>query len=127
MHIESFILSEPHLSLIEPLYLSIRQAILSTSVSKLECIFNEITNEESVEITLESEPLTLTAVDSLLLVGCFEGKHILDLTPLEFESVDSVFLLTVRGEKVQSIESLKGSIATENMHRVCKFALNNCK
>lgn len=44
MHIESFILSEPHLSLLEPLYISIRQALLSTSIPKLECIFNEITN-----------------------------------------------------------------------------------
>lgn len=62
-----------------------------------------------------------------MLVGCFEGKHILDLTPLEFEAVETVFLLTVGGEKVQSIESLKGSLGTENVHRVSKFALHNSK
>ena len=30
MHIESFLLSEPHLSLLEPIYLSVRKALEST-------------------------------------------------------------------------------------------------
>lgn len=38
-----------------------------------------------------------------MLVGRYQGKLILDLSALEFESVDSVFLLTVKGEKVQSV------------------------
>ena len=48
LHIETFILAEPHLSLVEPLYSAIRKALANTSVPKLDCFYNEITNEETV-------------------------------------------------------------------------------
>lgn len=35
MHIQSFIVSEPHLSLLEALFFSIKNALLSTSIPKL--------------------------------------------------------------------------------------------
>lgn len=84
MHIQSFIVSEPHLSLLEALFFSIKNALLSTSIPKLECFLNEVTNEESVELGSEVEMLRLNAVDSLTVIGCLEGRYILDLTPLEF-------------------------------------------
>lgn len=70
MHIQSFILSEPHLSLIEPLFYSLRSALASTSIPKLECYFNEVTNEESVELTNETQGLALNAVSGVVVVGC---------------------------------------------------------
>ena len=69
MHIECFLLTEPHLSLLEPLFVSVKKALLSVSVPKLECIFNEVTNEESIELTNESWPLTLGGIDSIVLIG----------------------------------------------------------
>ena len=44
LHIECFLLTEPHLSLVEHLFISVKKALLSVSVPKLECIFNEVTN-----------------------------------------------------------------------------------
>jgi hypothetical protein len=45
MHIEIFILSEPHLSILIPIFISVQKALLSTGVPKIECFFNEVTNE----------------------------------------------------------------------------------
>ena len=39
----------------------------------------------------------------MLLVGCLEGKYLLELTPLEYESVDAVYLVVVGGGKVVSV------------------------
>jgi hypothetical protein len=62
-----------------------------------------VTNEETVELTEGGESVVLTGVDALLLVGCYGGKYMVDLTPLEFEAVEAVFLAVVKGEKVRSL------------------------
>lgn len=70
MHIQSFLLSEPHLSLLESLFSSLKQALLSTSLPRLDCYLNEVTNEESVELFSEAQLLQVKAVGSMFVVGC---------------------------------------------------------
>lgn len=62
--------------------MSIQKALESTSIPKIECFVNEVTNEESVEIGQECHSINLSSVDTILLVGFIEGKCILDLTTL---------------------------------------------
>jgi exosome complex RNA-binding protein Rrp42 (RNase PH superfamily) len=62
LHIQAFLLSEPHPSLLEPLYASIRVALLSTALPTLHCFLNEVTNEETVEVGTESKGLEVGAV-----------------------------------------------------------------
>ena len=38
-----------------------------------------------------------------MIVGWQEGKGLLDLTPLEFEAVESVFMVTIKGDKILAI------------------------
>jgi hypothetical protein len=88
---------------------------------------NEVTNEETVEVGSESGPLEVGAVDGMLVVGCLDGKYVLELTPLEFEAVEAAYLVVVGGGKVVGVESLKGAISSEEVHKICRFALNNTK
>jgi exosome complex RNA-binding protein Rrp42 (RNase PH superfamily) len=125
MHIQTFILSEPHLSLLEALFLSAQAALSTTSLPQLECFTNQVTGEETVELTPLSAPLALSAIDTILLVGCYEGRFLLDLSPLEFDSLDAVYLLAIRDGVVVSFESLKGAIASQEIHKVCSFALGS--
>jgi len=41
-----------------------------------------VTNEETVELTNESEELKLEGIDTLMVVGWHEGKGMLDLNSL---------------------------------------------
>lgn len=81
MHIQVFLLCEPHVSLLEGIYFSVQQALLSTSIPKMECFANEVTGEETVEMIEEFSKLTLS-IQSLVLIGSLEGKFIMDMTPL---------------------------------------------
>ena len=78
-------------------------------------------------MTNESDPLQLSEVDGLMLVGCFKGQLLLDPSALEMESVSSAFLVGLGGGHVVSMESVKGALASEEIHKVCKFALQNRK
>jgi hypothetical protein len=93
----------------------------------LHCAYNEVTEEETVELTHESEPLKLSVIDNLLVVGWLEGRCLLDLSSLEWESVGAVVVVCLGGEKVTGVQLLKGTLASEDIHRVCKFALQNRK
>lgn len=44
LHIQAFLLSEPHPSLLEALLDSVRQALISTALPRLHCLLNEVTN-----------------------------------------------------------------------------------
>ncbi len=38
-----------------------------------------------------------------MVVGCLEGKYVLDLTPLEYEAVDAAYLVVVGRGKVVGV------------------------
>ena len=97
----------------ESIYTCIKSALESTSLPKLECYFNEVTKEETVELGNETMSLSLEAVDHLKVVGCLGGHYLLDLTPLEFEAVEAVLLVTVKKGQVRGIETIKGSTGSD--------------
>ncbi len=80
MHIQVFLLNEPHLSLMELIFTAVKNALNNTLIPELLCSYNEITNIETVDLSGKSYSLEFSSLDDLLVVGIIEGIYVTDMT-----------------------------------------------
>jgi hypothetical protein len=80
LHIQVFLLNEPHLSLMELIFTAVKNALNNTLIPELLCSYNEITNIETVDLSGKSYSLEFSSLDDLLVVGIIEGIYVTDMT-----------------------------------------------
>lgn len=61
-------------------------------------------------------------IPDVFLVGEVNGQLLCDMTVGEYEAVENVFVVAMRGEKVLGIKQLQGEIQPEALLKIIKFA-----